>query len=667
MKRRCVVSLACMLACFPIAAQAAVWGPESRITASVGHSLAPRLAAYNGVVHAVWFDYVGAGGDAEILYARSIDNGTSWSAPVNLTANSSRPDLDPAIAVDATGVYVIWNSDINGGDVFFRRSLDNGISWLAVQQLSSAPGLSRAGNVTVAPGGALHVVYYDDRVGYTNIYHRQSCDYGATWTAEQNVTANDGVVDNEGPRLAVGQDGRLYLTFRSSREGTPQGGWPPYQIYLLRALPAACSANPAWLYPAQRITRGLPDEYSDAYGPDIAVGSSGTLHIAFWDQLAGNDIGYRRIAPTAGAGPVRKLASLGSNHAQAASTNAEAGNLGVVEDNAGGVHLVFTENAAITGSISYGRLFHRSSTDTGITWLPPGQLGTTTSAAMPSVAYSRGRVHVAWTELRDNNVGGEVYHRHLDLAQTDVVDHLYLSILNRPADAFAKTAWQQEMARVQGLGLDVREVVLIMSGYFFDSAEYVFRNRNNTQFATDLFASFFNRAPDAGSLAFWVQQLDAGAPRAMVRHAFAFSSEHDAFARSLLGRTASRASDVIVSDFYRGTLNRLGENGTYAAWRNQFRTAQCGGVASLLALADAISGQFFGSAEYANRGRDNLGYVQDLYISLMRRYATLFEVWSWTNALNNNNYSREQARAIFLNSLEFRLRLDRIVQEGCLT
>ena len=66
------------------------------------------------------------------------------------------------------------------------------------------------------------------------------------------------------------------------------------------------------------------------------------------------------------------------------------------------------------------------------------------------------------------------------------------------------------------------------------------------------------------------------------------------------------------------------------------------------------------------RGRDNVGYMQDLYMALMRRYATLYELWSWTNAINNGVYTRAQVRSIFLGSLEFRLRVDRVTQEGCL-
>src|SRR5437762_727670 len=52
-------------ACAAAPSAAAVWGPEARITNATGHSLAPRLAAYNGALHAVWFDYINAGSDAE--------------------------------------------------------------------------------------------------------------------------------------------------------------------------------------------------------------------------------------------------------------------------------------------------------------------------------------------------------------------------------------------------------------------------------------------------------------------------------------------------------------------------------------------------------------------------------------------------------------------------
>ena len=655
------------LSCPFVPAAAGVWGPEARLVNAVGHSWAPQIAAYNGSLHAVWFDYIGALGDSEIVYARSADNGTTWSVPVNLSINSARPDVHPVIAADASGVYVMWSSDVVSGELLFRRSHDNGNSWRPERQLTNTAGYSRSGALAIDMSGTLHAVYYDDRVGYSNIYHRQSCDHGATWTAEQNVTANDGVVDNQVPRLAVGRDGKLYLAFRSSREGAPQGGWPPYQIYLLRGATAVCPGNPSWLHPAQRVTRGMPDEYSDAYGPEVAAGSAGAIHVAFWDQLAGNDVGYRRLDPAAsGFGPVRRLANLGANHTEAGSTNAESGNLGISEDNVGKLHLVFGENAATSNSVSYGRIFYRDSLDAGSTWGPIAQVGTTSTAAMPRMLYARGRVHAIWTDFRDNNFGGEVYYRHLDLQQIDLTDHFYRSILSRAPDPGSQAAWQQELARVQALGLDGRETFLVMSAHLFNSAEYRSRGRSNSQFAADLFQAFFNRSPDPGGLSFWVAQLDAGMPRDMVRNAFFLSAEADHFLRGSLDATDGRAGDAIIADFYRSIVNLLPDDGGYVAWRNVFRATQCAGSEAVLAQADAMSHAFFNSVAYYLRGRDNVGYMQDLYLAMMRRYVSLSELWWWTNALNNNVLTREQARQFFVTSPEFRQRVDRVVQEGCL-
>jgi hypothetical protein len=316
--------------------------------------------------------------------------------------------------------------------------------------------------------------------------------------------------------------------------------------------------------------------------------------------------------------------------------------------------------------VSYGRLFHRSSPDAGVTFAPRAQVGTTVTAAMPKAAYARGRLHMVWTDFRDGFTGGEIYARYGDLNQLDLITHFYQSILARSPDAGGRANWEAELSRVQALGLDAREVLMVMAGYFFNSVEYQLRNRSNTQFVSDLYAAHFNRAADGGGLGFWVAQLDAGTPRDMVRHAFALSSEHDSFVRTLWGTTAGRAEDTMVSDFYRAILDRLGESSTYNYWRGRFRAAQCVSGSQVRSEADAITSAFFGSAEYQQRGRDNVGFMQDLYLALMRRYATLYELWSWTNALNNGLYTRHQVRQIFLGSYEFQLRIDRVLAQGCL-
>ena len=113
-------------------------------------------------------------------------------------------------------------------------------------------------------------------------------------------------------------------------------------------------------------------------------------------------------------------------------------------------------------------------------------------------------------------------------------------------------------------------------------------------------------------------------------------------------------------------LNRLGESANLGYWRARLRAAQCTSQAAVAAEADAAAAAFFGSAEYAYRGRDNVGYMQDLYLLTMRRYATLYELWSWANALNNGSATRTGVRQLFTGSLEFSYRTGAIVQAGCL-
>jgi hypothetical protein len=68
---------------------------------------------------------------------------------------------------------------------------------------------------------------------------------------------------------------------------------------------------------------------------------------------------------------------------------------------------------------------------------------------------------------------------------------------------------------------------------FFDSPEYRTRNTTNNQFVTDLYNTYFGRAPDSGGLAYWSQQLASGKPRGAVLNDFLFSEEIKLFLAQL--------------------------------------------------------------------------------------------------------------------------------------
>lgn len=649
------------------------FGPEVRLSTIKGPSVFPRLAAANGVLHVAWTEYPDAGADAEIFYSRSPDNGLTWTAPINLSGAASRPDTLPLVAAAGSNVYVAWTSDPVTGEVFFRRSADGGGTWQPVVQLSaSTGGYSRATDLWVDRSGNLHLAYYDNRgVGYGQAFHRMSCDAGQSWTPEQNLTQNDGVVDNEYPRIGQLPSGGLYLVFRSTRSGRPQGGWPPFTLFGVRSRSAGCPAGASWFYPAQALSSTYPEEFAQAYSPSLTTLSDGRLGLVYWDRKRGNNVTFRRGAPE-GQGWEAPVEITNFPFTQPeADGNVESMAPSLADVPGSGLYAAFQQTTGAVEGFSVGPALYSGSAD-GVNWTTPAQVATRTDTMHPRMVQANGRLHFVWADFRHSaqgSFGAEIYYRNLTLtsssAVTDLILHYYQAILNRSADAGGLAFWQGEIARSQSLGIDIQEAFRVMAGWFFNSPEYLTKNTGNTQFLTDLYRTFFNRDPDSGGLSYWNGQLSAGLPRGVVLFAFLFSSEFGSYMQNLLGDTSSRGEVYAVVDFYRGFLNRLPDSNGFNYWLGRFRAAQCQGAAAINAEVDSISSQFLASAEYANRNRSNSDFVADQYYAFLRRGGDLNGFNYWVSQLNTGARSRDQIRRDFIQSPEFQSRVQQIIGAGC--
>ena len=253
--------------------------------------------------------------------------------------------------------------------------------------------------------------------------------------------------------------------------------------------------------------------------------------------------------------------------------------------------------------------------------------------------------------------------------ELSLVTHFYETIMRRTPDSSGKPFWDGEKARMQGLGANINETWFAMSSFFYASNEYQAFNRNPSDFTTDLYKTFFNRAPDAPGLQFWIDQMANGMPREVVLTSFQHSAEFKTFTQGIFGNTAARAEVDMVMDFYRGLLGRLPDTNGFNNWVGQFRTAQCqssGVAAAVTALAESISEQFATSTEYINRARNNGQYVGDLYNAFLRRGGDLTGVMTWINSLNNSTFTRKQVRDNFRASSEFTARVSAVASQGCM-
>jgi hypothetical protein len=343
--------------------------------------------------------------------------------------------------------------------------------------------------------------------------------------------------------------------------------------------------------------------------------------------------------------------------AQSMGTTSPAQSVTVVNVGNGPVSVsgVSTTNAQLAQTNNCATLAVRASCTVNVTFSP-----SISGGALLSTVAASGSLTVT-----SNAVGSPLTVPLSGTGEKSLVTHYYRSILRRAPDDGGKAYWSGEAARVQALGLNVNEVWFAMAGSFFASAEYQAFGRDDTGFVTDLYNTFFNRAPDGDGLAFWTGQLSSGLPREVTLVAFMFSTEFRNFTQAIFGTTAVRAEVDTVTDFYRGLLARLPDDGGFAFWLARFRAAQCLGGNAVNAEVESISSLFALSAEYAARNRSNAQYVGDLYNAFLRRDGELAGVLFWINEISSGARTREQVRQAFVASPEFQARVAAIIAAGC--
>ena len=165
------------------------WGSETNLSQSTDHSFLPRIAVKSSNVYAIWTELIS--GSEDIMFSRSIDKGASWKTGTNLSKNDGR-SLNPQISATGSNIYVTWEQDnykSTTTDIFFRGSLNNGVSWGAKVKLTEN-GINQEGLPQVAGSGTNVFVVWAESAD--RILIRRSTDSGTTWEAVRQLSRDDG-------------------------------------------------------------------------------------------------------------------------------------------------------------------------------------------------------------------------------------------------------------------------------------------------------------------------------------------------------------------------------------------------------------------------------------------------------------------------------------------
>ncbi len=269
----------------------------------------PRFAAGSSRGYVTWRRTTNSGKAGNIGFSYSSDEGATWSAAVDLTANffpedyvlgNDRINHNPSMAVDQSpgpfngNIYLSYvnNNNRDGADIAFQKSADGGKTFSAPVLLNSRPGADRSQWfpwVSVDKDtGRVSVFYYDqgvaesgDRTEVTWIY---SDDGGSVWSRPAPLTVrpfhagygNDTSQPNLGDyNGGVSQGGYLYAAWAGNpdrldfTEGQPNSRFtaPDFHFKKTNAARAAlrlgeiqasdASAN-GYIDPGETVLLGLP-------------------------------------------------------------------------------------------------------------------------------------------------------------------------------------------------------------------------------------------------------------------------------------------------------------------------------------------------------------------------------------------------------------------------
>jgi hypothetical protein len=258
------------------------WGPDVLVTAVSGTQGMPSVAVVAGCVHTAWVDF-SLMGNSEVYFCRSVDGGTTWDTPVQISYATGF-STSPSIAASGSNVHIAWHDSRYGwwnNEIFYRMSTDDGVDWGSETQLTDDSTFSNSPSIA-ATGNDVHVAWQDMRDGNFEIYYNNSTDNGQIWSSDLRLT-NDGA-DSYYPSV-VASGSNVHIVWQDSRDGNDE-------IYYKISNNGGLNWDP---------DLRLTNDQSISQSASITVAGQG-VHIVWTDERDGNPEIYYKRNPTGNTG-----------------------------------------------------------------------------------------------------------------------------------------------------------------------------------------------------------------------------------------------------------------------------------------------------------------------------------------------------------------------------
>lgn len=244
-----------------------------------------------------WVDHV----KQDLLFQRYDAGGEPvFDDPVNVSRSSSifswlprivmtsPEDDDAKPRVDLLWQEIVFSGGSHGGEIFFARSLDGGETFSAPINLSNSTAGAGKGRHTARSwhNGSYDLVRANDGTLYAawteyegNLWFSRSTDGGESFSDPAHIAGESGTNPARGPSLAVGRDGTIYLAWTVGEDDQAD-------IRFTRSTDRGDSFDEP---------RVVQQRSGHADAPKLAVDGDNVLHLVYGESESGRNGQYRII------------------------------------------------------------------------------------------------------------------------------------------------------------------------------------------------------------------------------------------------------------------------------------------------------------------------------------------------------------------------------------
>ena len=358
------------------------FGSLENLSNSPGNSTNPQIALYNNNLYVVWSD--DSTGNGDIYFKRSVDNGTTFDTVNNISNNNTGSSSDPEIGTSSNNVYVVWtDTSSNKSEIFYRQSIDAGVNFGGLKELSKTRSVN--GEFALYPriithGNNVYVAWQDKVMGGNEIFFRASNDAGNKFTGIKNLSRNN-TGDSISPVVAANANNTFVVWSDNS---------PGKNEILLRA-----SLDNGNTFGG---VKNVSWNEGSSYDPQLAI--SGPNLYALWEDNSQGGINFDLIFRSSSDGS-RNFAEK-QNIARYLGESSDYGQI-IAAGNK--VFVVWSESPQFSYPPNY-EIFIKTSRDNGTTFGDGLNLSNNNGSSVdPDIAVSQDQktVYLVWTDTSNES------------------------------------------------------------------------------------------------------------------------------------------------------------------------------------------------------------------------------------------------------------------------